>query len=208
MAMKWLPALSAPTACFVRSKKYCLKMLGSSVLPDLLETMKSVRAISTLFSKAFTCAGSVESRTCRSGYPAILPKVMRRTSGHKLDPPMPSRRMSLKPALQTSLARFPQLDGVRDLFFGNVQPSQPFGLIVPVHSVASRCQRRCILLPDCQSSTAVFTAVARVSGSEVFSGSSVLSFWTECFSRPQPATCGTHRRKASRRRRSAWWSLL
>ena len=42
MAMKRLPALSAPTVCFARSKKYCLKMLGSSVVPDLLETMNSV----------------------------------------------------------------------------------------------------------------------------------------------------------------------
>ena len=50
MAMKRLPALSAPTVCFTRSKKYCLKMLGSSVVPDLLETMNSVFARSTLFS--------------------------------------------------------------------------------------------------------------------------------------------------------------
>ena len=39
MAMKRLPALSAPMVCFTRSKKYCLKMFGSSVVPDLLETM-------------------------------------------------------------------------------------------------------------------------------------------------------------------------
>ena len=35
----------------IRSKKYCLKTLGSSVEPDLLETMKSVFFRSTLFSK-------------------------------------------------------------------------------------------------------------------------------------------------------------
>ena len=34
----------APTASDTRSKKYCSKMFGSSVVPDLLETMKSVRA--------------------------------------------------------------------------------------------------------------------------------------------------------------------
>ena len=28
--------------CFTRSKKYCLKIFGSSVLPDLLDTMKMV----------------------------------------------------------------------------------------------------------------------------------------------------------------------
>ena len=57
MAMKWLPAFSAPTVCFTRSKKYCLKMLGSSVVPDLLETMNNVFARLILFSNALTCAG-------------------------------------------------------------------------------------------------------------------------------------------------------
>ena len=104
IAMKWLPAFPAPTTCFTRSKKYCLKMFGSSVLPDLLETMKRVLAISILFSKDLTCAGSVESRTCNSGKPEILPKVIFSTSGHKLDPPIPSNRTCEKPALRTSSA--------------------------------------------------------------------------------------------------------
>src|ERR1700690_1264778 len=69
MAMKWLPALSAPTVCFVRSKKYCLKMLGSRVDPDLLETTKIVFAGSICESKNLICAGSVESSTCSLGYP-------------------------------------------------------------------------------------------------------------------------------------------
>jgi hypothetical protein len=47
-----LPTLSAPTVCLMRSKKYCFRMLGSSVLPDLLDTMQSVRARSSFFSKA------------------------------------------------------------------------------------------------------------------------------------------------------------
>ena len=89
MAIKRLPAFSAPKTRFTRSKKYCLKMLGSRVLPDLLDTMNSVFAKSTLFSKALTCAGSVESSTCNSGKPAILPKVFVKTSGPRLDPPMP-----------------------------------------------------------------------------------------------------------------------
>ena len=33
IAMKWLPAFSAPIVFFTRSKKYCLKMFGSSVCP-------------------------------------------------------------------------------------------------------------------------------------------------------------------------------
>ncbi len=43
IATKWLAASASPSAALARSKKYCLKMLGSSVLPDLLETMNSVR---------------------------------------------------------------------------------------------------------------------------------------------------------------------
>ena len=65
--MKRLPALSAPMVCFTRSKKYCLKIFGSSVVPDLLETMNKVLGRFTLFSEALTCAGSVESSTCSCG---------------------------------------------------------------------------------------------------------------------------------------------
>ena len=42
MARKRRPASFAPTSCETRSKKYCLKMFGSRVEPDLLETMKIV----------------------------------------------------------------------------------------------------------------------------------------------------------------------
>src|SRR5579862_3122671 len=78
--MKRLPAFSAPIVCFTRSKKYCLKIFGSSVVPDLLETINKVFARSTFFSKALTCAGSVESSTCNWGKPDILPKVSANTS--------------------------------------------------------------------------------------------------------------------------------
>ncbi len=70
IAMKRFGASSAPTASGMRSKKYCSKMFGSSVVPDLLETMKRVRARSILRSRGLTCAGSVESRMCSSGWPS------------------------------------------------------------------------------------------------------------------------------------------
>ena len=60
MAMNRDPAWSPPTARFAHSKKYCFRILGSSVLPDLLDTMKSVRAGSILLSMVRICAGSVE----------------------------------------------------------------------------------------------------------------------------------------------------
>ena len=40
-------------------------MFGSSVEPDLLDTMNSVRFRSIFFSVSATCAGSVESSTCK-----------------------------------------------------------------------------------------------------------------------------------------------
>jgi hypothetical protein len=67
--------------------------------PDLLDTMKRVFFRSTLFSKAVTWAGSVESSTWRSGNPLIAPKVARITSGPRLDPPIPSNATWEKPAL-------------------------------------------------------------------------------------------------------------
>jgi hypothetical protein len=69
MAMNRDPASSLPTARVAHSKKYCFKILGSSVLPDLLETMKRVRAGSILLSIVRICAGSVESSTNTSGWP-------------------------------------------------------------------------------------------------------------------------------------------
>ena len=98
MAMKRAPASSAPTSCATRSKKYCLRMLGSSVEPDLLETMTSVFFRSTLFSNVLTWAGSVESSTWSSGKPVIFPNVIFITSGPRLDPPMPNRRTWDRPA--------------------------------------------------------------------------------------------------------------
>ena len=67
-------------------------MFGSKVPPDLLETMKRVLARFTFFSNVKTCAGTVESSTCNSGKPGILPNVLAITSGQRLDPPMPNNK--------------------------------------------------------------------------------------------------------------------
>ena len=101
-AIKRLPAFSAPMVCFTRSKKYCLKIFGSRVVPDLLETINRLFARSSFFSNDLTWAGSVESSTCISGKPLMRPKVFSRTSGQRLDPPIPSRRISLNFSLRIS----------------------------------------------------------------------------------------------------------
>src|SRR5260370_42609403 len=84
--------------------KYGLKMVGSSVVPDLLETMNRLFAGLIFASAAFTCAGSVESSTWRRGKLGTWPKVLVRTSGQRLDPPMPSKSMSVKASLRISAA--------------------------------------------------------------------------------------------------------
>ena len=65
------PALSAPTAASTRAKKYASRMLGSSVVPDLLETMNSVRAGSISASTRAICSGSVELSTSSFGMPGL-----------------------------------------------------------------------------------------------------------------------------------------
>ena len=74
MAIKCFPA-PLPTASFMRAMKYCFRILGSSVEPDLLDTRMIVFARSTLCSAARTCAGSVESTTERRGNPCCWPNV-------------------------------------------------------------------------------------------------------------------------------------
>ena len=87
------------------SKKYCLKMLGSSVVPDLLDTMNSVlfeidRALERLDLRR---VGRIEDM--QRGKPGLRPNVSASTSGPRLDPPMPSSSTSVKPALFTSAAK-------------------------------------------------------------------------------------------------------
>ena len=72
---------------------------------------------------ALICAGSVESSTRNRGKPAIWPNVLRNTSGHKLDPPIPSNRMSVNPAFFTSSAKRCNTIEIGDLFFGDIRAS-------------------------------------------------------------------------------------
>src|SRR5260370_12875219 len=163
--MNRLPTSCSPTAFFTRSRKYCLKIFGSSVLPDLLETMQRVLFRSSFFSIVLICTGSVESSTCIPGNPATWPKVLRSTSGHKLDPPIPSSRTCLNFAFFTSAAsclkdsRLASCTSVIDN-----QPSQ-FASSVLLHSEASFCQSRATLLLFFQSFSEAATAAFNSFGS-------------------------------------------
>src|SRR5215469_5564822 len=164
-AMNRLPANSSPTAALMRSKKYCLKMFGSSVPPDLLETMHRVLLRSSLSWSPFICTGSVESRTCNSGKAATFPKGMRKTSGHRLEPPIPSSKTCLNLAFLTSPANC--FKAARLAICSSAMVSQPSQLLssLLVQSEASFCQRRATLLLLFQSASDASTAASKSLGS-------------------------------------------
>ena len=66
----------------------------SVVPPDLLATMKRVRGRSILDRRSRMVEGSVVSSTCSTGWPSTCPNVVRKTSGHRLEPPIPSSTTS------------------------------------------------------------------------------------------------------------------
>src|ERR1019366_2128446 len=124
-----------------------MKMLGSSVLPDLEETMNSVLPISTACSIALICAGSVPSSMWKRGQLACCPNVLPNTSGPRLDPPIPSSTRSVNPPCFTSFAkavsRSISASSCSTMF------SQPSHLssTVPAHSDVSPAQSRRIRPP-------------------------------------------------------------
>src|ERR1700730_12690093 len=139
-------------------------MFGSRVEPDLLETKKRVFSRSILFSKDLICAGSVESSTCRSGNPSIFPNDVRKTSGHRLDPPIPMSSASVKPVLPISRANSSK--SLALLCCASAMSSQPSHLLssLPVQSEASRAHSLLILLPAVHSSRVSSTAREKLGG--------------------------------------------
>ena len=161
MAMKRLPAASAPTARRISSKKNCLRMFGSSVEPDLLATTTKVSPRFTSSHAAFTCAGSVESTMRSSGNPGRWPKVLASTSGHKLEPPMPSSTTDWKSELSTSPPSSAKAG--RSFCWRSTMSIQPIHCSSPsrVHRLGSFCQKRSTLWLACQSAAAASTAPRR-----------------------------------------------
>src|SRR5919108_2333522 len=139
-------------------------MLGSSVLPDLLETMHSVLFRSSFASIDLICTGSVESSTCRSGKPLIFPKVLHSTSGQRLDPPIPSSNACLKRAFCTSSAIRLKASTCESCW--STICSQPSHLLssVRVQRDASFCQSPATLWFFRHSSSEAAAALASSSG--------------------------------------------
>src|SRR2546425_7965837 len=76
------------------SQKYAKCERVSVVSPDFEATMKRELWILIFDRTPRMVAGSVVSRTCSFGWPLTAPNVLRRTSGHRLEPPIPSRTTS------------------------------------------------------------------------------------------------------------------
>ena len=108
-----------------------MKMLGSSVLPDLEETMNSVLPRSTACSIVLICAGSVLSSMWKRGQPACRPNVSPNTSGPRLDPPMPSSTKSVNPRLLYFACKGEQASQIGQFLLHDVQPAEPFVLVRP-----------------------------------------------------------------------------
>ena len=107
-----------------RSKKYCLKMLGSSVLPDLLETMKRVFCRSSFASKRFDLRGIGGIEHVQLGEALDLAEGEAQDFGQRLEPPMPSSRACLNSAFLMSAAMFFSVDRCAPSW-SSVMPSQP-----------------------------------------------------------------------------------
>src|SRR3984957_19728854 len=119
-------------------------MFGSSVVPDLLDTQNKVRAGSIFARKARIWAGSVESRTNSCGALVCFPKVMLKTSGQRLEPPIPNKIRWAKPSSAISAAK--ALKRETPASCSSTISSQPSHLLssVLVHKEASWCQRRAV----------------------------------------------------------------
>ena len=104
--------------------------------------MNSVLPRSTARSIALICAGSVLSSMWKRGQPDCGPKVSPRTSGPRLEPPMPSRTKSVNPRFFMFSAK--PCSRSTSASSSSTMLSQPSHLSssVPVHRVLSPAQRR------------------------------------------------------------------
>ena len=93
-ATKWLPVWS-PSAGRIHCRNTAASERGSTVTPDLLETMTRVEAGHSSRRSRPTSTGEVVSTTCSAGEPGLEPITSESTSGASELPPMPSNTTSV-----------------------------------------------------------------------------------------------------------------
>ena len=103
IAVKRRPGSGTP-ASSRRARKYRYWESVSIVRPDLLETRKNVRSSRCVVSAVRMDPGSVESRTSRVGAPGDGAITSARTSGARLEPPIPRSSTRVNPSDRISVA--------------------------------------------------------------------------------------------------------
>ena len=142
------PAASLPARWRTRSKKCACSRLVSSVVPDLLETTKSVRSRSICASKRLSWAGSVESSTRSSMPPAPSEDALQHLGTEAGSPHAEERggNEAVPPRLIDEGFQPPHLRPVR---LGDIQPAQPASLVaagphggIPLPETSEKSRRR------------------------------------------------------------------
>ena len=94
------------------------------MVPDFDDTMNKVWSRSMRSSRPTTADGWVESRTCSRGRSSRFEKTAWKTSGARLDPPMPSTTASVTPSPATCDANDSRSERYSRMRYGRVsQPS-------------------------------------------------------------------------------------
>ena len=132
-----------PPVC---SQKYLKWLSVSTVPPDLLDTTKSVWSRSTALSASRTAAGCGAVEDVELAGPSVVARKLRRkTSGARLDPPMPS-------SSTCGHARAADLGGellqVLELVLHVVGDRQPAEAVGELGRARVAAPQRRVLLPD------------------------------------------------------------
>ncbi len=114
-------AQSFTPAASTRRRAAAAIALGSMVVPDLLATMK--RDVAGLSRTSRTATGSVESSMRNRGPTSSRPKSRWKTSGARLEPPMPNSTMSVNAPARTRCAKASTWETSR--WTNSTAPSQP-----------------------------------------------------------------------------------
>ena len=125
----------------MRLKKYCLKMLGSRVLPDLLETIKSVFGNVDLMFERLHLGRISGIQHVQSGEVSGPPEGHAQDFRTETRPAHAEQQNVLEAALLNLFRDLLQLILLGELLVHDIEPSQPVGFVAP-------SPQRCIALPQ------------------------------------------------------------
>jgi len=150
-AMKWLPTFSGPTLTLIRSKKYCLKMLGSSVLPRFAGHDAQRPAQIQLPLQRFDLAGVGGIQHMQFREAGNFPEGQAQPLGTQAGAAHAQQQNVPELGLLYFLRQLPEADEIRDLLLRDVKPAEPIGSR-PCHSKAKRPSSKAARPCCCSSS--------------------------------------------------------